>query len=151
MSLSLSSQPGFTDLEDSIFDAGNALSAANLKSLNADAKFAAVRNEQFWGFYRHGETVALPTSPADGYTYSRSELLYSWSIFWTAAAPGALNGTQTPPSRGATSGGGTLLEFGGYVDPSTGAVSCYSDYFSTRQTNTNDGILMVITHAQRDR
>jgi len=44
-------------------------------------KFAAVRTEEFWGYYKNGETVALPVSPADGYAYAREELRYVWSIF----------------------------------------------------------------------
>lgn len=151
MSLTLSAQPGFTDLADSVFDNGNTISAADLKSLNADAKFAAVRNEQFWGFYRNGETVATPVSPADGYVYSRAELVYTWSVYWTGAATGALNGTQSTPGRGATSGGGTLLQMGFEVDQATGAVSCNVSYFDGHQHDTNDGILMVMVHAQRDR
>ncbi|HEX4311875.1 MAG TPA: hypothetical protein VHZ25_17730 [Acidobacteriaceae bacterium] len=151
MSLSLSAQPGFTDIADSTWDNGNAITAPNVKALNANAQFGAVRNEQFWGFYRDSETVATPVSPADGYAYSRAELRYTWSIFWTGSASGALNGTQATPSRGARSGGGTLLEVGFNVDQATGGVACTVDYFSGTQTNTHDGILMVTTHAQRDR
>ena len=151
MSLTLSAQPGFTELVDSTFNTGNPVSAATNKSLNADVKFAAVRNEQFWGFYRNGETVALPVSPADGYEYSQSELVYSWSWYWTGSAPTALNGTQSPPTGGATSGSGTLLQMQSQVNQSTGLVSTVVSYYKTAQQDTNDGILMVITHAQRDR
>ena len=77
MSLSLGTQPGFTEIADSTFDAGNAASDSALKAVNAAAKFGVVRNEQFYGYYANGETVALPVSPADGYAYSRSELRYS--------------------------------------------------------------------------
>jgi hypothetical protein len=110
-----------------------------------------VRNEQFWGFYRNGETVELPTSPADGYNYSRSELLYSWSVYWTGSAPSALNGTQSAPVGGATSGGGEILQAKYYVDQTTGVVSTVTSYYNTGQHDTNDGILMVIVHAQRNR
>lgn len=157
MSLTLSSQPGFTDIADGTFDAGNPVTAATAKSLNANPKFAAVRNEQFWGFYKHGETVQLPVSPADGYEYSRAELRYTWSVYWTGAASGALNGVQyvagAPPTRGSTSGGGQLLQMGFHVHQDTGVVSCNVSYYATggAQTDTNDGILMVMVHAQRDR
>lgn len=151
MSLTLSAVPGFTDIADATYDAGSALSAAASKALNADAKFAAVRNEQFWGYYCHGETVGLPVSPADGYAYSRADLVYTWSIYWTGSAGGACNGTQTAPSRGATGGGGTLLQMGFDIDQATGAVACNVSYFSGRQNDTNDGILLVMVHAQRDR
>jgi len=149
--LTLGTQPGFTELADSTFDAGNAASDSALKELNAAAKFGVVRNEQFWGYYRNGETVALPVSPADGYAYDRSELIYSYSMHWTGGAVGACNGTQTAPPRGATSGQGQVIQFGADVDMASGAVSTNVSYYKTSQTDTNDGILKVITHAQRSR
>lgn len=151
MSLTLGAQPGFTDLASSTWDSGNPISSSGLKSINDNAKFGAVRNEQFWGYYRNGETVTLPVSPADGYEYARNELVYSWSLFWTGQATGALNGTQSAPTRGSTSGGGNLLQAGGNVDQSSGLVFTQSSYFNGTQTDTNDGILLVITHAQRNR
>ena len=119
--------------------------------LNAAAKFGVVRNEQFWGYYRNGETVGLPTSPADGYVYARNELVYTWSIYWTGAATGACNGTQVAPARGATSGSGTMLQVGALVDQATGVVTTNVSYYKTAQTDTNDGILLVTVHAQRQR
>jgi hypothetical protein len=151
MSLSLGSQPGFTEISDATFDAGNAASDAALKALNTAAKFAAVRNEQFFGYYGNGETVALPTSPADGYAYARSELRYSFGWYWTGSATGACNGTQTAPSRGATTGAGQLLQMGANVDQATGVVSTVVSYFKSAEQDTTDGILLVITHAQRSR
>jgi hypothetical protein len=150
-SLTLASQPGFTAISTSNFDAGNAASDADLKALNGDVQFAAVRNEQFTGFYQNGETVALPVSPADGYTYTRAELVYSWSFYWTGSCSGTANGTQTPPGRGAGTGKGTLLGTGAIVDSASGVVTTDVSYFDGTQTNTHDGILYVITHAQRNR
>jgi hypothetical protein len=152
--LILTSQPGFTEIPDTTFDAGNPVTAADMKAMNAAVKFGVVRTEEFWGFYKHGETVALPVSPADGYEYERAELLYSWGIYSSAAPPGtALNGTQTAPTRGVNSGAGQVLGFGFYVDQETGAVACDVAYYvyNGAQTNTNDGILLVITHAKRQR
>jgi hypothetical protein len=149
MSLTLSSIPGFTEISDNVFNAGAAASDVSLKALNGAAKFGVVRNEIFQGYYRDGETVALPTSPADGYVYSRTELVYEYSIYWTGAATGACNGTQTAPPRGATSGAGTFLQMGFDVDATTGVVSCNVSYFSGTQHDTHDGILKVTTHAQR--
>jgi hypothetical protein len=151
MSLTLSSIPGFTELPDSDFNAGATASDTNMKALNADAKFATVRNEQFYGYYRVGETVQLPVSPADGYAYARSECLYSWSVYWTGSATTTLNGTQVNPAKGATSGGGTMLQCGWTVDPNTGAITGGTSYFNGTQNDTQDGILFVITHAQRQR
>lgn len=153
-SLVLGSQPGFSEIPDSTFDAGNAASAANFKALNAAAKFAAVRCEEFWGYYKNGETVALPVSPADGYTYVAAELRYTWSIFWTGGAPsGALAGTQVMPGRGAPGGGGTLLGFGFSIAQATGLVACSVSYYVSggSQTDTTDGILLVTTIAKRQR
>lgn len=151
MSLSLSAQPGFSDTPDANFNTGAALTSANLKSVNENAKFGAVRNEQFWGFYQNGETVALPVSPADGYTYARNELVYTWSIYWTGSATGALNGVQVDPTRGSTSGGGTILQMGFEVEQATGVVSCNVSYYNGTTNTTNDGILLVMVHAQRSR
>jgi hypothetical protein len=149
MSLTLGTIPGFSEIPDANFAAGAAASDVDMKALNADAKFGIVRNEQVWGYFKHGDTVPLPVSPADGYAYARNELRYTWSVYWTGAAVGTLAGTQATPTRGATSGQGTLLQVGYSVDQATGAVSCVASYFKTSQTDTNDGILLVVTHAQR--
>jgi len=152
--LTLTSQPGFSAVPDSAFDAGNPVTAANMKSLNAAAKFAAVRTEEFWGYYKHGETVALPVSPADGYAYAREELRYTWSVYWTGAAPGSvLAGAQTPPARGATGGSGQLLQMGFNVNQGTGLIACDVSYYRDggAQTDTNDGILLVMVSAKRSR
>jgi len=107
--------------------------------------------EDFWGFYRNGETVQLPTSTADGYNYSREELLYTWEIYDTHPATGACNGTQTPPATGPQSAAGTILQMGFNVAQATGAVSCQVAYYATggSQSNTGDGILLVHTLARR--
>ncbi len=154
MTLILTSQPGFTEIPDSVFDAGNPVTAANMKAMNAATKFAAVRTEEFWGYYKHGETVQLPISPADGYEYAIEELRFTWSIFWTGAPPSSeLNGTQETPSRGATGGAGNLLQMGFHIDQATGAVTCDVSYYIANgaQVDTNDGILLVTTHAKRQR
>jgi hypothetical protein len=151
VSLTLGTQPGFTEIPDSSFNGGVAASDAVLKELNADSKFAAVRNEQFFGYYRNGETVALPVSPADGYAYSLAELRFSHSWYWTGSATGACNGTQTPPPQGATTGAGTMLQMGADVNQTSGLVTTKVSYYKSQQTDTNDGILLVIIHAQRSR
>ena len=151
MSLTLGTQPGFVEIADTSFAAGNAASSAVMTELNDDAKFAAVRNEQFYGYYRNGETVALPVSPADGYAYSQSELRYSHSWYWTGSATGPCNGTQTPPPRGAATGPGQVLQLGADVNQANGLVSTVVSYYKTAESDTNDGILLVITHAQRSR
>jgi len=151
MSLVLQSIPGFSEIPDDSFAAGSAASDTDLKALNASAKFAAVRNEQFWGFYRNGETVVLPVSPADGYAYARNELLYSWSWWWTGSAKASLNGTQDAPEKGATTGQGTLLQLWAEVSQESGLVSTAVSYYKNQQMDVSDGILQVLVHAQRMR
>ncbi len=150
-SLTLPTAPGFTPIPPANFDAGNPATDSDLKALRANAEFAAVRNEQFWGYYRAGETVALPVSPADGYAYSRSECLYSWSIYSTGAAPADLAGTHTTPAPGGSTGSGEVLQMTALVNQASGAISMGVAYYRSSQTNTVDGILLVITHAQRMR
>ena len=155
MTLTLTSQPGFAEVPPSALDAGQPLTAANVKAINSNAAFGAVRTEEFWGFYKHGETVVLPASPADGYEYAREELRYTIDlIYWTGAPPGsALNGTQALPNRGATSGPGHLLQMGFHIDQATGAVTCDVQYHKDggAQTDTHDGILRITTLAKRQR
>jgi hypothetical protein len=154
VSLTLIAQPGFAEITEAGFDPQAPATSSNLKALNSNVKFAAVRCEEFWGFYKHGETVQLPQSLADGYQYTREELLYDWSVEWTGAPPGsALNGTHDMPTRGATSGAGHLLQTGFNVNQATGVVDCVVSYHKDggAQTDTQDGILMVITFAKRQR
>jgi hypothetical protein len=152
--LILTSSPGFAEVPDSTFDGGNPASAANFKALNSAAKFAAVRTEEFWGFYKNAETVVLPVSVADGYAYAREELQYTYEIFHTGGAPATpLAGSQVVPGKGAGSGPGNLLAFGFVVGQATGLVVCNVSYYVAggAQTDTNDGILIVHTCARRQR
>lgn len=152
MSLTLTGGPAsVAEVPDPDLDSGETLTQAILQAINGDVCFAAVVVEDFWGFYRHGETVVLPVSAADGYNYSRGELLYAWEIFAAGAAPGALNGTQTPPTPGANSGAGQILQMGFNIDQGSGVVSCAVSYYVSggAQTNTTDGILRIHTLARR--
>lgn len=151
MSLTLSSQPGFTQIPGTSFASNAPVTAAVMQELNASAQFAAVRNEQFYGYYKNGETVQLPVSPADGYQYQRDELLYSFSWYSTGGQPTACDGTQTPPTPGSTTGQGTVLQTMANVDQSTGLVTTQVSYYKASQMNQPDGVLLVITHAQRNR
>jgi hypothetical protein len=151
MSLSLSSIPGFTEILDTAFAAGSAVSDAVMKALSAVAKFAVVRNEQFYGYYKNGEIVALPVSPADGYPYSRAELRYTWSWYWTGSGGADCNGATNPPTKGSTTGEGLMLQSGANVDQLTGLVSTTVSYYKTAQQDKADGILLVMVHAQRAR
>ena len=149
--LRLSAQPGFVELADAGLETGVDLAGAAVRQIAANAAFGAVRTERFQGYYRNGETVQLPVSPADGYEYSRAECCYAWSVYWSGSAMGPLNGTQEAPERGATGSPGHLWKMGGYVDQATGEVSCDNAYERERggaQAN-HDGILLVITFGKR--
>src|SRR3974377_403446 len=75
--LSFSSIPGFFDLGDSAIAAGQPLTDDSIAKISHKAKFGAVRCEIIYmGFFTAGNTVGTPTSPVDGYTYSRSEVMY---------------------------------------------------------------------------
>jgi hypothetical protein len=150
--LSLQAEPGFTELMDAWLGTGMPLTSAVLKALNSSAKFAAVRNEIFFGFYCVGQTVAVPTSLIDGYNYSREECRYICSVYWTAApGPGMVEGQLGAPPLGATSAPGQLLQFGFNVDETTGLISGQTSYYVTnkQQVDTSDGILLVHTIAKR--
>lgn len=150
-SLTLTSAPTFTEVADDELDPGFVLTQAVMQAINEAVNWAAVSVEDFWGYYKDGEAVVLPVSPADGYTYSREELVYTWEIYDTRPATGALNGTQSAPSTGAASGAGSILQMGFNVDQTTGDVTCKVDYYqqSAAETDTNDGILLVHTLARR--
>ena len=177
MSLAITGGPyTFVEVTEPQLDSGEVIAQALLQAINADVLVAVGMVEDFWGYYRVGETVGLPTSPLDGYTYKRSELLYAWEIFSTAAAPGALNGTQAAPAPGAPSGTGQILQMGFSIDQGSGVISGVAQYgpvgvageqgtyayinpvgvfsvsyYATKgaQTNTQDGILLVRTLARR--
>ena len=65
--------------EVAVFVPGNVLTYPYMTQLAQNVKEGAYAIEYF-GPVNHvnGDTVALPVSPVDGYTYSRSELLYIW-------------------------------------------------------------------------
>lgn len=77
--------PGFGDIPISAFTPGQPLTASVVSQLAKNVKTAGYAIE-FFGPTNHaqGDTVALPTSPTDGYTYSRQELLYVWNWHTTA-------------------------------------------------------------------
>lgn len=69
--------PSFTDLSDQLVRGGSFPTQTNIRALNDNAKYSAVRLEVFdKGYYGDGDTVALPVSPVDSYAYSRKECLY---------------------------------------------------------------------------
>jgi len=156
--LTFSQQPGAVDLVDSTFDQDKPVTDVALKQLNQNAKFGMVRVEFFQGYYKNGETVALPVSPVDGYAYARAELRYVWSVYSTRPATGATNGTANPPALGSEQIGGGGVDgvdvFTAYVEhknsTNRGLVHCQIIMGDgTNQTITSSGVLYVTTIAER--
>jgi len=71
--------PGYADIPINAFMPGQPLAASVVSQLAKNVKTSAYAVE-FFGVTNHanGDTIATPTSPTDGYAYSRQELLYIW-------------------------------------------------------------------------
>ena len=148
---------GFTDVSDATLAAGQVLTDDTLVKISENAKLAAVRAEIiFMGFYANGAEVPLPQSPVDGYLYSKSELVYEWTLFSTRG-PDAhfVNGQAEAPGIGAglKLGQPTNIYWTEFdIDDATGKVSTLVSYFSqgvVPETITNDGVLKVYAVCQR--
>ena len=157
--LTWSSIPGATDISDAAISADQPLTDADMLAISHNAKFGVVRQERFQGYYKDGETVGLPTSPVDGYTYTRQELRYEWSFYSPLGTTAACNGTPNPPTLDGSMqvGGGALdgLEyFIAYIEHKAQAnpgkvhvQSMVND--GTTQTLLTQGVLYVTTIAER--
>lgn len=164
MNLTLIQQPAaFAQIANSALNTGATLTAAILQALNENTKFAAVRNEEFYGQYTNGQTVVLPVSPIDGYAYARNELSYLCTPYWTGKLLPDLyggsfglpydlgidsDGGPIPSSKGYASGPGNLARLQFTVNQSTGVVLTTVTY-SGGGGATTDGIVMVMTLARR--
>jgi hypothetical protein len=128
----------FTDLNANVFLPGKPPLDDDALVMVRNSKFAALRPEFFVTTQTHGTTVALPTSPIDGYAYARAELIYLYARSDTAA-PGAI---------------GSLLTLHGFIRQDTGAVTINTLYFEPPkgdQTNTNNGTFRVVTVGLRSK
>jgi len=150
--------PGFVDLPDSVLAADQPLTDYTLAKISNNAKFAAVRPETFYGWYKSGELVQLPVSAVDGYIYSRPELEYEVAAWCSRSpAPDALtNGAKEKPTRATLNdapGNLYLMDF--WVeekdDPSPGLVHCLVSYYvqGGEETVTSGGFVKVRTIATR--
>jgi len=139
--LRLGAVPAFSDVDDASLAGGQAAIATTLEQLNKNVRYAAVRKEFFIGSYYNGQTVAQPVSPADGYTYQRSELIYKPSM------------VSSNNSSGARSASGTMRQYSCAVDPATGRVSSFVAYyvFGGAWTGTTDGKILVLTIGVRNK
>ena len=124
----------FSDIDESKFFCQQIAGDNYLKTVNKNAKFMILRPEVFSGLYTNGQTVPIPTA-ADGYTYSRAELIYVYS-----QAASTVTGAK----------GAIQVEIFG-VDPNTGVVSCRLDYNNNGQARqqTTEGQLLIETWAFR--
>lgn len=144
MTFTLNKIPGFTDLSDTPLTHDKVALGIHVASMSDNAALGTVRCEIFRAVYKDGDTVALPISDADGYAYSRDELIYMWGFYSTARAD--TNWLTGPDS----------LWWGAWkVDQNTGGVSCLEWYrrsgsHDNAQSST-DGQLMVWTIAQRQK
>ena len=149
--------PGFVDLPDSALAADQPLTDYSLTKINNNAKFAAVRPETFYGWYRDGEAVLLPVSPVDGYAYTRQELAYDVAA-WCSRSPSGdslTHGATTKPARANVNDGpGSLFLMDFWVEeknePCPGQVHCEVHYWENgNETITNGGFVKVRTIATR--
>ena len=144
MPLTLSQIPGFSDVADANFAAEQYAIGLLFQRIISNADFGCVRPEVFIGKYINGDTVPLPTSIVDGYTYSRDELRYCFHM--------ALSGGTSITATGVPTQNGAIKYVGVNVDQVTGKVYTYVDYqqgAGQAPTITNDGTLEVFTIAMR--
>ncbi len=109
--LTFASIPGFFDLADSTIIGGQPLTDDAIAKISHNAKFAAVRHESIYmGFYRNADVVPTPTSPVDGYAYTRAECLF-FLIHASSLSPGAgfVVGQAAFPALAANAGAGNIL------------------------------------------
>jgi hypothetical protein len=76
----------FAEISLQTFAPGQTLRASTMKQLSHNVREAAASPELFGPTeYSDGDLVTLPTSPIDGYEYSRDELMYVWD--WKTTGP----------------------------------------------------------------
>lgn len=153
--LTMAEIPGFVDLPDANLAADQPLTDYDLTKISNNAKFAAVRPETFYGWYRNGETVLPPTSAVDDYAYAQGELEYSIAAFCTRSPSGSTNGALARPARqDANDGPGTLFLLDYWVEERTdanpGLVHLETHYWNSgTEVVTNGGFVKIRTIATR--
>ena len=98
--ISLSYQPGFFDIQDSVLACGQPLADYDLLKISYNSKLAVCRPELFFmGYYTDGATIPLPVSPLDAYAYSVVESLYFLGLASSKPPlPGFTDGQETFPA-----------------------------------------------------
>lgn len=146
------SVPGAVDLPDSNLAAHQIATDNSLVKINQNAKLAPIRSETiFMGFYKHGDTIPVPVSPADGYQYSRSELQFDCRLYSTRAPNiGFVSGQASAPVQ-SNSQPANLYWTRMSIDDSTGIVNIDVSYYKQggQETISHDGIVKVLAYCQR--
>jgi len=104
--LTVTGTVAFDDLDDKAFFSGVILGDDDVIKINQNSKFSALRPEIFVTVETDGDTVPLPVSTIDGYTYVRAECFYIW----------VRNDTGAPIV------GGSFLTLHGFIRQDTGVV-----------------------------
>jgi hypothetical protein len=155
--LLLSVIPGFVDLPDATIAADQPLTDYSITKISNNAKFATVRPETFYGWYKNGEAVQLPASKVDGYVYARTELEYEVAAFCSRSPDPAAQtaGATTKPARASVNdASGTLFLMDFWVEEKNeanpGLVHCEVHYWNNgTETITNGGFIKVRSIATR--
>ncbi|HEV2349009.1 MAG TPA: hypothetical protein VG028_04085 [Terriglobia bacterium] len=155
--LLFATMPGFVDLPDATIAADQPLTDYSITKISNNAKFAAVRPETFYGWYKNGEVVQSPSSKVDGYIYARTELEYEVAA-WCSRSPDPASptaGALSKPARASVndaSGSLFLMDF--WVEEKNeanpGLVHCEVHYLNGgTEIITNGGFVKVRTIATR--
>ena len=150
--LNFSTIPAFFDIADSVLAGGQPLTDDAILKISHNAKFAAVHTEViFMGYYQSGDTVPVPMSSVDGYTYSRAECMYVPVLVSSRSpAAGFVSGQTTFPALASDDPGQGSLIMVPYqldINDATGAVTCQT-YWSTSGPE-NQGVVKVYCIAAR--
>jgi len=145
MPIALTLPGGWFDIPDTAWTAGNIALEDVLVALNALVRFGAVADEYFTADangnqlqFRNGESVPLPRSADDGYSYSLPEALYPFALDFSANVDTQVNG-----------GNGNVLYAVDYVEQDTGVVHSNLNYYvqGGQDSAATDGgtTVMVVT------
>ncbi len=131
---------------------GQPLTDDAILKISHNAKFGAVRTEiLFLGYFGPGDTLPVPVSPVDGYSYSRSECMYvPLLVSSRSPAAGFVSGQTTFPALAINDPGqGSLLMVPYQLDinDATGVLTCQT-YWSTSGPE-NQGVVKVYCIAVR--
>lgn len=150
--LTLGAAPTFNDISEDLLVAAQPLRQGAIQHISHNAKFGTVRKECIYeGFFKHGNTVPVSTSPIDGYVYSRAEITYKVMLFHTRQANGAFTPGQKGKPTVVFAQVANLYWWDFDIDDATGVVSCSVSYYKEggAETITNHGIVKVYAICQR--